>query len=76
MAPQCVDKMLPNNNFLEIEIQRLLDGLIFVQKGLCMHVQRMVKMSWVYTLVEILSKILVKKKSKIGDLIYYHGLTN
>ena len=42
-----------------------------------MHVQRMLKMSRVYTLAEILSKILVKKKRKeIRDLIYDHGLTN
>ena len=41
-----------------------------------MLVQRMLKMSRVYTLAEILSKILVKKRRKIGDLIYDHGLTN
>ena len=37
--------MLPNNTFLETRIQRLLDGLIFVDKGLGVHVQRMLKMS-------------------------------
>ena len=41
-----------------------------------MHVQRMLKMSRVYTVAEILSKIFVKKRRKIGDLIYDHGLTN
>ena len=41
-----------------------------------MHVQRMLKMSRFYTLAEILSKIFVKKRMKIGDLIYDHGLTN
>ena len=42
-----------------------------------MHVQHILKMSRVYTLAEILSKILVKKKrKKIGDLIYNHGLKN
>ena len=41
-----------------------------------MHVQRMLKMSRFYTLDEILSKILVKKLRKIGDLIYDNGLTN
>ena len=41
-----------------------------------MHVQRMLKMSRVYTLVEILSKILVKNRKEIRDLIYDHGLTN
>ena len=37
--------MLSNNTFLETRIQRLLDGLICVEKGLGMHVQRMLKMS-------------------------------
>ena len=37
--------MLSNNTFLETRIQRLLDGLIFVEKGLGVHVQRMIKMS-------------------------------
>ena len=42
-----------------------------------MYVQRMLKMSRFYTLAEILSKIFVKKKRrKIGDLIYDHGLAN
>ena len=69
--------MLSNDTFLETRIQRLLDGLIFVVKGLGVHVQRMLKMSRVYTLAEILSKLFVKKKRrKIGDLIYDHGLTN
>ena len=40
------------------------------------HVQRITKMSRVHTLAEILSKIFVKKRRKIGDLIYDHGLTN
>ena len=34
-----------------------------------MHVQRMLKISRVYILAEILSKILGKKRRKIGDLI-------
>ena len=61
ITPQCVDKMLSNNIFMETRIQRLLDGLIFVEKGLSVHVQRMLKMSRVYTLTEILSKIFFKK---------------
>ena len=53
--------MLSNNTFLETRIQRLLDGLIFVQ--------RMLKMSRVYTLAEVLSKIFVKKnEGKLGSL--------
>ena len=68
--------MLSNNTFFKTRIQRLLDGLIFVGKGLGVHVQRMLKMSRVYTLAEISSKIFVKKRRKIGDLIYDHGLTN
>ena len=68
--------MLSNNTFSETRIQRLLDGLFFVEKGLGVHVQRRLKMSRVYTLAEILSKIFVKKQRKIGDLIYDYGLTN
>ena len=45
ITPQCVDKMLSNNTFSETKIQRLLDGLIFVEKGLGVHVQCMLKMS-------------------------------
>ena len=37
--------MLSNNTFLETRIQRLSDGLIFIKKGLRVHVQRMLKMS-------------------------------
>ena len=59
ITPQCVDKMLSNNTFLEARIQRLLDGWIFAEKGLNVHVQRMLKMSRVYTLAELLSKIFV-----------------
>ena len=68
--------MLSNNTFLVARIQGLLDGLIFVEKGLGVHVQRMLKMSRVYALAEIFSKIFLKKWRKIGDLIYDHTLTN
>ena len=68
--------MLSNNTFLETRIQRLLDGLIFVEKGLCVHVQRSLKRVGVYILAEILSKILGKKGMKIGDLICDHDLIN
>ena len=68
--------MLSNNTFSETRIQWLPDGLIFVEKGLGVHVQRMLKMSRVYTMAGILSKIFVKKRRKIGDFIYNHGLTN
>ena len=61
--------MLSNNTFFETRNQRLLDGLIFVENGLDVHVQRMLKVSRVYTLAEILSKIFVKKRRKIEDLI-------
>ena len=71
-----VNKMLSNNTFLETSTQRILDGLNFVEKGLDVQVQRMLKMRRVYTLTEILSKIFVKIRRKIGDLIYDHGLTN
>ena len=52
--------MLSKNTFLETKIQRLLDCLIFfIEKGLGAHAQRMLKISRVYTLAEILSKIFV-----------------
>ena len=38
ITPQCVDKMLSNNTFLETRIHRLLDGLFFVVKELGVHV--------------------------------------
>ena len=44
ITPQCVDKMLSNNTFLETRIQKLLNGLIFVEKGFGVHVQRMLKL--------------------------------
>ena len=37
--------MLSNYTFLETRIQWQLDGLIFVKKGLGVHVQHMLKMS-------------------------------
>ena len=37
--------MLSSNTILETRIKQLLDGLIFVEKGLGVHVQRMLKMS-------------------------------
>ena len=54
--------MLSNNIFLETRIQRLLDGLFFVEKGLSLLVQPMLKMGRVYTLAEISGKIFVKTK--------------
>ena len=69
--------MLPENTFLETRIHGLLGGLIFVEKGLGVHVQRMFKMSRVYTLAKILSKIIVKKtKENWGPYFYDHGLAN
>ena len=60
--------MLSNNTFLETRIQPLVDGLIFVEKGLGVHLQRMLKMSRVYTPAKILSKIFVKNEGKLGTL--------
>ena len=37
--------MLSNYTFLETRIQRLLDGLTFIEKGLGVIVQHMLKMS-------------------------------
>ena len=61
--------MLSNNTFLETRIQRLLGGLIQNEKGLDVHVQRMLKMRRVYILAEILSKIFVKNEGKLGTLL-------
>ena len=41
----------------------LHDSLFFVENGPGVHVHRMFKMSRVYTLAEILSKVFVKKKT-------------
>ena len=60
--------MISNNTFLKTRIQRLLDGLIFVEKRLSVHVQRMFKMRRVYTLAEILSNIFVKNRGNVGIL--------
>ena len=65
--------MLSNDTFLETRIQRQLDGLIFAEKGLGVHVQRMLKMSRVYTLAEILSKIIVKNEGNLGTLFTIMG---
>ena len=60
--------MLSNYTFVETRIQWLLDCLIFVENGLCVHVQRMLKMSRVCTLAEIFSKIFVKNERKLRTL--------
>ena len=65
--------MLSNNTFLEVIIQWVLDGLIFVGKGLGMQMQCMLKISKVYTLAEILNKIFVKNE---GTLFTIMVLTN
>ena len=64
--------MRPNNTILKTRIKRLLDGLIFVEKGLSVHMQRMLKMSRVYTLGEMLSKIFVKQtKENLGPYLWW-----
>ena len=69
MTPQCVDKMLSNNTFLETRIQRLHDGLIFVEKGLGVHVQRMLKMSrGLYTGGNFKQNTLKKNEGKLRTL--------
>ena len=69
ITPQCVDKMLSNNTFLETRIQRLLDGLIFVEKGLGVHVQRILKMSsGLYTDGNFKQKTWKKSEGKLGTL--------
>ena len=67
--------MLSNNTFLETEIQRLLDGIIFVEKGLGVHVQRMLKMSRGLYTGGNFKQNTWKKRRKIGDLICDLDLT-
>ena len=45
---KCNDKMLSNDKCLETRIQRLFDGLIFVKRGLGVHLQRMLEISSIY----------------------------
>ena len=69
ITPQCVDKMLSNNTFLETRIQRLLDGLLFVEKVLGVHVQGMLKMSrGLYTGGNIKQNTWKKSGGKLGTL--------
>ena len=68
--------MLSSYTFLETRIQRLLDGFIFVKKGLGVHVQHKLKMSrGLYTGGNFKQNTL-KKRRKIEDLISDHELTN
>ena len=68
--------MLSNNTFLETRIQRLLDGIILVEKGLGVHVQRMLKMSRGLYTGGNFKQNTRKKRRKIGDLICDLDLTN
>ena len=68
--------MQSNNTFLETRIQRLLDGLFFVEKGLGVTCSACSKWVGIYILAEIVSKILGKKRRTIGDFICDHDLAN
>ena len=68
--------MLSNNTFLETRIQRLLDGLIFAEKGPGVLVQRMLKMSRGLYTGGNFKQNTWKKRRKIGDLICNLDLTN
>ena len=64
--------MLSKNTFLETRIQRLLDGLIFIQKGLGMHMQGMLKMSrGVYTGGNFKQNTWKKAKENLGPYLTY-----
>ena len=67
--------MLSNNIFLETRIQRLLDGLIFVKKGLGVHVQCMLKISKGLYTGGNFKQNTWKKRMKIEGLICDHDLT-
>ena len=67
ITPQCVDKMLSNNTFLKTRIQQLFDGLIFVEKGLGMHMQRMLEMGrFLYTGGSLKQNVWKKLKQNWG----------
>ena len=68
--------MLSSNIFLETRIQRLLDGLIFVEQRIGVHMQCMLKMSKGLYTGRNFKKILEKKRRKIDDLICDIDLTN
>ena len=61
---------------METRIQRLLDGLIFVETGPGVPVQRILKMSRGLYTGGNFKQNTWKKRRKIGDLICDHGLTN
>ena len=62
--------MLSNNTCVETRIQRLLDGSIFVEKGIGMHVQRMLKMSMgLYTGGNFKQNIWGKTKANWGPYL-------
>ena len=59
--------MLSNNTFLETRVQRLHNGLFFVEKGLGVHVQRMLKMSrGLYTGENFNQNTWEKNEGKLG----------
>ena len=61
--------MLSNNTFSETRIQRLLDDLFFVVKGLGVHVQRILKMSRsLYTGGNFKQNTWKKSEGKLGAL--------
>ena len=54
---------------METRIQRLLDGLVFVEKGLGVHVQLMLKMSrGLYTGGNFKQNTWKKSEGKLGTL--------
>ena len=59
--------MLSNSTFLEARIQRRIDGLFFVEKGLGVHVQRMLRMSrGLYTAGNLKQITWKKAKENLG----------
>ena len=63
--------MLSNDTFFETRIQPLFDGLIFVKKGLGVHVQLMLKMSrGVYTGVNFKQNTWKKARENWGPSLF------
>ena len=73
---KCNDIMLSNDKCWETRIQRLFDGLIFVKRGLGMHVQRILENSRGLYTGGNFKQTVWKNRRDIGDLIYDHDLIN
>ena len=68
--------MLSNDTFLETRIQRLLDGILFVEKGLGVYMHSMLKIRRALYTGGNFKQNIWKKRRKIWEFIYDHDLTS